>query len=94
MNVSQLPEHELSLWRVHLRAGTDYKPQKYPGRITLLRTRAHPLLCSFDPAFGWGEWAAGGVDVRIVPGSHENIFVEPDVRTLAGELEACLANPR
>jgi hypothetical protein len=31
------------------------------------------------------------VDVKLVPGSHESIFMEPAVRSLAGELSACLA---
>ena len=91
IDTSQLPEHEIGFWQVHLRAGADYVPQPYPGRVTLLRTRAQPLFCSFDPAYGWGTLAAEGVDVRILSGSHENIFVEPDVRRLGEELRTCLA---
>jgi thioesterase domain-containing protein len=91
VNITELPEHELSFWRLHLRAGADYVPQPYPGRITLVRTRSQPLFCSYDPAYGWGELAAHGVEVKIVPGSHENIFKEPDVRSLAEPLKASLA---
>jgi len=91
VNISELPEHELNFWRMHLRAGADYVPQPYPGRVTLVRTRAQPLFCSYDPAYGWGELAGDGVEVRIVPGSHENIFKEPGVRLLAEPLRECLA---
>ena len=42
------------------------------------------------PAYGWGALAAKGVDVKIIPGSHENIFMEPDVRLLGEQLRACL----
>jgi hypothetical protein len=31
-----------------------------------------------------------GVEVHLVPGSHESIFVEPHVRELAHELTRCL----
>jgi aspartate racemase len=91
VNTSDMPEHELSFWRLHLRAGADYVPQKCPGRVTLLRTRSQPLFCSFDPTYGWGDLATEGVDIKIIPGSHENIFVEPDVRSLAQQVKACLA---
>src|SRR2546421_10445654 len=76
IDTSQFPEDELKLWQVHLRAGSEYVPQPYNGRVTLLRTRRHPFLCSFDPFYGWGVLAEQGVDSRLIPGSHENIFVE------------------
>jgi thioesterase domain-containing protein len=91
VNTASVPEHELEFWRHHLRAGAEYVPKPYSGRITLVRTRSQPLFCSYDPAYGWGELAAQGVDIRIIPGSHENIFKEPDVRSLAQTLETCLA---
>jgi hypothetical protein len=43
---------------------------------------------------GWGHLAAGGVDVRTIPGSHSTIISEPHVQRLARELSACLANVR
>ncbi len=84
------PEEELKLWQAHLCAGDGYHPKPYAGAITLLRTRGQPFLCSFDPKYGWGELARGGVDVRMIPGSHEQIFVEPDVCALAAQLSACI----
>jgi thioesterase domain-containing protein len=90
IDVARFPEIELKLWDVHLRALRDYVPQPYPGRVTLFRTRGQPFLCSFDPQFGWGALAAGGVEVVPIPGSHEKIFMEPHVRALAAKLKACL----
>ncbi len=90
IDATLFPENELKLWQVHLQAGNNYTPQLYAGRVTLLRTRGQPFLCSFDPHYGWKDLAAGGVDVRMIPGSHEGIFVEPDVKLLAAELNACL----
>ncbi len=94
IDVSQFPEPELQLWQAHLRAGTDYWPKPYGGRVTLFRTCGQPFLCSFDPRYGWDELAAGGIEIVIIPGSHESIFVEPDVMALAGALKTALANAR
>ncbi|PYJ58723.1 MAG: non-ribosomal peptide synthetase [Verrucomicrobia bacterium] len=90
IDVSQFPEIELKLWEAHMRAIRDYVPKPYPGRVTLFRTRGQPFLCSFDAQYGWGELAAGGVEVILIPGSHEKIFVEPHARMLATKLSACL----
>ncbi|HXT40879.1 MAG TPA: alpha/beta fold hydrolase, partial [Candidatus Angelobacter sp.] len=90
IDAAQFPELELRLWEIHLRAIRDYVPQPYTGRVTLFRTRTQPFLCSFDPLYGWSELAAGGVEAIAIPGSHEKIFVEPQVRALAAKLKACL----
>jgi thioesterase domain-containing protein len=79
-------EHELKLWEIHLRALESHTQQPYPGHVTLFRTRGHPLLSSFAPDLRWGFLAADGVIVNLIPGSHENIFMEPNVQALAQAL--------
>jgi thioesterase domain-containing protein/acyl carrier protein len=91
IDAAQFPELELRLWEIHLRAIRDYVPGHYAGQVTLFRTRTQPFFCSFDPLYGWSELAAGGVEAIAIPGSHEKIFVEPQVRTLAAKLSACLS---
>jgi thioesterase domain-containing protein len=39
---------------------------------------------------GWSDWAAGGVELHIVPGNHANMMYQPHVRALALTLTACL----
>ncbi|HEU5124960.1 MAG TPA: amino acid adenylation domain-containing protein [Verrucomicrobiae bacterium] len=85
------PEHELKFWEIHLRALTNHVDQPYPGAVTLIRTRGQPLLCSFADDFCWGHVARGGVTIKRIPGSHENIFIEPNVKFLAEQLQASLA---
>src|SRR6185295_15748114 len=63
-----------------------YYPKPYSGRITLFRSRAHQLMSSYDPQYGWGEFAQGGVTVKVVPGAHERIVQEPNVKELAAQL--------
>ena len=87
VDLSLYPEEQQKLWEAHLRASAQYHPRPYDGHITVLRTRFHPFLCSFDPTFGWGEFAQGGVTTKIVPGAHESILDEPYALTAAKALD-------
>jgi amino acid adenylation domain-containing protein/FkbH-like protein len=91
IDVSHFPENELRLWQIHLQALVDHVQQPYSGEVLLLRTRGQPLLCSLESDFCWRKLAQGGVQVTVIPGSHENVFMEPNVRTLAKELGFALA---
>jgi thioesterase domain-containing protein len=88
---ANFPEHELKLWEIHLRALASHAQRPYSGRVTLLRTCGHPLFSSFAPDLRWGTLATGGVTVKLIPGSHENIFMEPNVKFLALALTAALS---
>lgn len=88
------PQHELRFWEIHLRALVAHVERPYAGAVTLIRTRGQPVFCSLEDDFCWSRLARGGVSVRQIPGSHENIFVEPNVRFLAQELNASLAAAR
>ncbi|EEF58139.1 non-ribosomal peptide synthetase [Pedosphaera parvula] len=90
VDTAQIPDSELALWRVHLQAIEEHAMKPYSGRVTLFRTCRQPLFCSFEDSYGWNEFCFGGVDVKIIPGSHESIFTEPNVRRLASEVEECL----
>ena len=72
------------------RAIREYKPRIYPGRLALFRVRMQPFFSSHDPEKGWGKLAAGGLDIRVVPGNHLGMLQEPHVKILAEQLRACL----
>jgi thioesterase domain-containing protein len=91
IDVTHFPESELNFWQIHLNALVAHVERPYAGAVTLLRTRGQPILCSFEKDFCWGKLARGRVTVKYVPGSHENIFVEPNVKFLAEQIEECLA---
>ncbi|MDB6110437.1 MAG: amino acid adenylation domain protein, partial [Pedosphaera sp.] len=91
IDVSKFPEHELRLWQLHLNTLAAHVSRPYSGRVTLFRTRGQPLFCSLEDDFGWGKLVGNGVDIRLVPGSHESIFLEPAVQSLAEQLNSCLA---
>ena len=87
---SRVPEKEQKLWEIHLRSLAEHVQQPYDGPVTLLRTRGQPIFCSLEEDFCWGRLAPN-ITVTQIPGSHENIFMEPHVKSLAHHLEACLS---
>lgn len=91
IDTAKVPQHELRLWQAHLDALEKHVSQPYSGRVTLFRTRGQPLFCSLENDFGWGKLVSGGVEIKLIPGSHESIFMEPDVRSLAAQLKPCLS---
>jgi amino acid adenylation domain-containing protein/FkbH-like protein len=86
----QFPEYELALWQLHLEALVAHVERPYAGRVALLRTRGQSLFCSLEEDFCWGKLVKGGVLVKEIPGSHENIFMGHNVQILASELTKLL----
>jgi amino acid adenylation domain-containing protein len=77
--------------RLHTDAFRTYRPGVYAGRITLIRAADQPHEIPSEPDMGWGRYAAGGVEVRGVPGDHLSMLQEPHVGRLAEEIQVCLA---
>ncbi|MFL6192597.1 MAG: amino acid adenylation domain-containing protein, partial [Thermoanaerobaculia bacterium] len=88
-------------WSSRATAAERYRVSTYPGRITLLRaTGVDPAALRGlaperrrifdDPTLGWGNVAAGGVEVHAVPGNHQTLIEAPHVETVAEILEACI----
>ena len=90
VDLSSYSEEERKLWESHIRALVNYHPKPFEGRVHLFRSPGHPLLCSFDDDYGWGDLARGGVEITVVPGVHEKILEEPNVQSLATELSRSL----
>jgi len=77
--------------RKALHAASDaYVPQPYLGKITFFRSREKSVRNSDDPKSGWGKLAGGELEVCDVPGDHNVIFAEPQVRVLAQQLKVGL----
>ena len=72
----------------------NYVPQVYPGRITLFLCSEAPERFFYDSRLGWDELAAEGLEVHVVPGSHETLFREPHVRVAGAKLRVCLQKAR
>ncbi len=85
-----VPEKCRPVWEANFRADAEYRPQAYPGRVTLLRARVQPFFGPHESTLGWGRLAQGGVDVRRVAGKHLNLLKEPQLTSLAAGLTAAL----
>jgi len=79
-----------SLKNVHNACETavnSYVPRAYPGRLILFRSRYKPLTQLRDPHAAWSRYAGQGLEIHEVEGNHENILLEPQVRSVAQELK-------
>ncbi len=70
-------------------AAENYQPKPYPGCATLFRASDQP-----DPRFtldlGWEPLIQGGIEICHVPGDHDLIFREPNIRVLAEQIRGRL----
>ncbi len=89
-DVDHLPDRYRRVMEAQYRAWKAYVAAPYPGRVTLLRARTHPLLHSLEPDMGWGKVACGGVEMLVIPGHHRSIMEEPLIQKVAEALKACL----
>lgn len=90
LDISQMPETHRKVGAALYEALSNYTPHTYPGRLMLIRTRAQPLFSGFGADKGWKRLAAEGVEIKIVPGNHRNVYEEPNAATLAHEINAFL----
>lgn len=72
-------------------AVSSYQPEPYPGRIVYFQAAEQPIALGLGSVLGWRERAAGGLDIRVVPGEHAAILREPNAARLANELARLLA---
>jgi len=92
----RLPWFLLNDHHINEFAAAEYRPRPYAGKITLFR--AARGIASADDRFGadlgWDRWTTGGVEVHEIPGTHEDLMTEPNVRVVAQEVAGCLARDR
>jgi amino acid adenylation domain-containing protein len=93
VDMSAYPKDYRHFAQVHFEALVHYKPRTYPGKLTLFRTRQQPLF-HWNPEVTWRRFGTGGVDVKLIPGTHESILEPPCVQVLARKLGECLENVR
>ena len=84
-------QKQLMLRRVNDRAAVEYVPQRYGGRMVVMRCKSHFWKLN-DPSLGWGDIAQDGLEVHALPIYPKGILVEPFVRILAEDLKLCIDN--
>jgi thioesterase domain-containing protein len=68
-----------------------YTPRAYDGRALLILAETETAAYSDDPKADWRDLSSDGVDILIVPGGHEEVLVEPNVRVVGDHLRLKLA---
>jgi len=89
VDMSAYPKDYRHFAQVHFEALLHYAPLPYQGKLTLFRTRQQAVL-KWNPEVIWRMFATSGVDVKIIPGTHETILQPPFVDALAQTLSKCL----
>ncbi len=87
-------EQLLAYFRSVNRALKSYKPQPYPGEITVIRTSRQPLVCSFEPTLGWQKYHPAKINACEVEGSTTTIIKDPYARSFASAVTRLLQQAR
>jgi surfactin family lipopeptide synthetase C len=77
--------------RMHERAERKYAPRVYPGPITFFQATAE---VERDPRIFWGRLTSEGIEIIMVPATHKDILVEPNVEVLAEKMKQALEKAR
>lgn len=84
-------QHVFQVFQANMNALLDYRPEPFTGKLTLFRARQEATPMHREQFMGWGPWAFGGVDEHRIEGEHVNLFREPYISQLAGEIQRVLA---
>ena len=90
LHVANLPGIVKKVRSACLQAEANYKPQRFAGRMILFRSTHKPLGQVVDPRAEWERCAVRGLEICEVPGNHENILLEPQVRFVSEHLKTYL----
>jgi thioesterase domain-containing protein/acyl carrier protein len=74
---------------VNDRAGQEYRPQPWSGKVTFFKPRSN-YDSDIHFELGWGRLAQGGFELIELPMNPGGLFVEPYVIRLAAELKGRL----
>ncbi|WP_435021128.1 amino acid adenylation domain-containing protein [Tundrisphaera sp. TA3] len=76
-----------NLFRHHYRAINAYKPQPYPGPMTLIRSAEN----RGRGALGWDAVVSGPIAIHDIDADHHTLLREPNLATVAGLIGRAIA---
>ena len=86
---SAIPSKYLQLEDKIWKAGQQYAPKYYAGKVTLFIASVQPLGIVADRSLGWDRFT-DRLEIHEVPGHHGSIVKEPYVSVTAKKLRACI----
>jgi amino acid adenylation domain-containing protein len=75
------------------RALAAYAPRPYAGSVVMLVSGEEPDRTFYDRRLAWADLLTAGLNIRFMPGSHENMLDEPQVSGVATVIAGWLALP-
>ncbi len=67
------------------------EPAPWPGRIVFFAAEASRHRSFADSRWLWAKVAEKGMEVHLIPGNHNMLVQEPNVRDFAASLKGCLS---
>jgi len=89
MTVEDFEERWLR-YRANYNAWSEYKPQRYDGKLSLIMAADGVLEEQQTPFRGWGALAGGGMSIDVLPGNHYYLLRMPTLELTAGKLSEML----
>ncbi len=80
--------------RILFVAASAFKPKPLGCPTVIFRCKDWPIAAAGDPYLGWRELLTGPCEIYAIPGDHEGMFREPNVKVLADQLAASLRNAK
>ncbi|MGA9883698.1 MAG: thioesterase domain-containing protein [Candidatus Acidiferrales bacterium] len=71
-----------------------YRPNAYPGTVTILRAAERDSFQGYERLLGWGDLIRGRFEVYDVPGTHHTVLKDPNARFLAQKLDESIKRAR
>jgi amino acid adenylation domain-containing protein len=78
------------LYSVNMDAVNRYKSRPYPGKVLLFNAEQRNPAMIPDLLYGW-RTLAEEIEAHHVPGDHDSVLMEPNVRVLAAKLGGCIS---
>lgn len=87
-----LPPSYVDVFDANLTASDKYQNQRqsYAGNLTLFRCEVQPLNQALSVDLCWRDLVTGTVEIYPVVAAHYNMLLEPNVQSLAQQLQLCI----
>ena len=89
-NIDNYSESQAKLWATHLEMYDGYVDGPYQGAAVIMRTPAQPVFSCHRHDLGWSKVIEGELEVMAFKGHHDTIFLEPNVRETARQVDRLL----
>lgn len=88
----------LRIFRTRIHSTQEYRGQRYAGKITFFRssesdkfgTNEKDDLVKDIIDLGWSSFSTQPIEIHMLPGYHENMLSEPQIRVVAEIVRSCL----